>query len=142
MIGILICGHDHFACGMRDAAEMLCGPQAYLQALDYKLNEDLDVYRQNLRNQIEAWEPETEEILCLCDIQGGFPMEACLTQLPDKKVKIITETTLTLLTYLLVHRNGSQSSRQLIDNALLEAKEAIHVIDPQILFADQKGEAS
>lgn len=94
------------------------------------------------RNQIEAWEPETEEILCLCDIQGGFPMEACLTQLPDKKVKIITETTLTLLTYLLVHRNGSQSSRQLIDNALLEAKEAIHVIDPQILFADQKGEAS
>lgn len=69
-------------------------------------------------------------------------MEVCLVQLPDQKVKIITEATLTLLTYLLVHRNGSQSVQQLVNNALLEAKEAIHVIDPQILFADQRGEES
>ena len=69
-------------------------------------------------------------------------MEACLTELPLKKVKIITETTLTLLTYLLVRRNGSQDSHQMIDNAVREAREAIYVNDPQILFADQEGEAS
>ena len=142
MIGILICGHGHFARGLIEAAEMLCGPQAYLQALDYELNEDIDVYRRNLLAQIETWEPQTEEILCLCDMLGGFPMEACLTELPFKKVKIFTETTLTLLTYLLVCRNGSQDSHQMIDNAVREAREAIYVIDPQILFADQEGEAS
>ena len=30
----------------------------------------------------------------------------------------------------------------MIDNAVREAREAIYVIDPQILFADQEGEAS
>ena len=142
MLGILICGHGRFGEGLIEAAEMLCGPQPYLQALNIDLSDDLELCRQRLGTQIAAWQPDTDEILCLCDMQGGFPMEVCLVQLPDQKVKIITEATLTLLTYLLVHRNGSQSVQQLVNNALLEAKEAIHVIDPQILFADQRGEES
>ena len=140
MIGILICGRSPFARSMIEAAQTLCGSQPYLTALDYELSTDIHNYDQALKNQIEAWTDETDGILCLCDMQGGYAMEACLTQLSDMNVKIITETTLTLLTYLLVHRSHSQSLNQLINNALLEAKEAIYVIDPQILFADQRGE--
>ena len=142
MLGILICGHGRFGEGLIEAFIEIRRIIWKLQALNIDLSDDLELCRQRLGTQIEAWQPDTDEILCLCDMQGGFPMEVCLVQLPDQKVKIITEATLTLLTYLLVHRNGSQSVQQLVNNALLEAKEAIHVIDPQILFADQRGEES
>ena len=77
MLGILICGHGRFGEGLIEASEMLCGPQPYLQALNIDLSDDLELCRQRLGTQIEAWQPDTDEILCLCDTFWQMSFRRC-----------------------------------------------------------------
>ena len=83
MRGILLISHGHFAKGLKESAEMLCGacPQVFAVCLDS--SDSPEVFVDKLSRAYES-ASVYGKVLVLCDLLGGTPCNLALQLLADR----------------------------------------------------------
>jgi PTS system mannose-specific IIA component len=72
LIGLVLVSHGPLAAGLRQAAEMIMGPQEALAVLGLEPAQDMDKYRADLERLIREVD-QGEGVLVLADLFGGSP---------------------------------------------------------------------
>lgn len=72
MIGIVIVSHGPLAAGLRDAAEMIMGPQEALAVLGLEPAQEMDLFRAALESAVREVD-RGRGVLIMADLFGGSP---------------------------------------------------------------------
>ncbi|GHO42750.1 PTS sugar transporter subunit IIA [Ktedonospora formicarum] len=128
MIGIILVSHGSLAKGLKDAAEMIVGPQERLVALGMAPQADLAVLRDEIQIAIQQV-GDLGGALILVDILGGSPANAGL-HLANDKTQVICGTNLPMLLEILTLRANS-TIEELASIAVQTAREGIIHLKPQ-----------
>jgi PTS system mannose-specific IIA component len=122
MIGIVLVAHGALADGLKNAAEMIVGPQERLRTVGMQPAADLD----SLRGEIEAAAfavGAENEVLVLADLMGGSPANASAA-LALQGVPVICGVNLSMLLEVLMNRDQG-SAQDLARVALSAATEGV-----------------
>lgn len=123
MIGLIVTGHGNFATGLLSALDLIAGKQEKLKAVDFKVEDSIEVLEKNLR-KAEMDLGECEGILYLTDLAGGSPFKAAVLLSENKNSKVIAGANLGMLLEISLCR-GSANLKELKKNALEAGKNAI-----------------
>lgn len=133
MIGIVLVSHGSLAEGLKDAAEMIIGPQERLVAIGMAPHADLAT----LRGEIEAAITRVGDqggALVLVDILGGSPANAGL-HLANSGTQVICGTNLPMLLEMLTQRDNS-TIQELAEIAVQTAREGVIHLNRQLSHDD------
>ncbi|HWI65705.1 MAG TPA: PTS sugar transporter subunit IIA [Symbiobacteriaceae bacterium] len=72
MIGVVLVSHGPLADGLRQAAEMIMGPQEALAVLGLDPAQEMDKYRADLESAVKSVD-SGEGVVVLADLFGGSP---------------------------------------------------------------------
>lgn len=115
MIGIVVAGHGGFCDGLRDAAEMIMGPQEQLAMVPMGPAENLDEYKEKLqraRDQVDSG----DGVLLLVDLFGGSPSNVS-AYLLGESTEAVTGVSLPMLLEVLSSR-GDAKLGDVVDTAM------------------------
>lgn len=118
MIGIVLAGHGGFCDGIRDAAEMIMGPQERVAVVPLGPAENLDVYREKLEGAHTEVD-SGEGVLILVDLFGGSPSNVA-AYLLGSNTEVVTGVSLPMLLEVLSSRESPLS--QVVDTAVTAAQ--------------------
>jgi PTS system mannose-specific IIA component len=122
VIGIVLISHGPLAEGLKQAAEMIVGPQERLRAVGMEPGMDLTSLRREIARAVAAVGPGGEALV-LIDILGGTPANAG-SQLVGEGIPVICGVNLPMLLELLTQRENAPRD-ELTAMALQAAKEGI-----------------
>jgi mannose PTS system EIIA component len=122
VIGIVLVSHGTFAEGLKNAAEMIVGPQERLLAVSMEPEADLAALRRRIEQAVATVGPPGE-VLVLIDILGGSPANAS-ARLASRGIPVICGTNLPMLLELLTQRDNA-TQEELTDIATQAAKEGV-----------------
>lgn len=140
MIGILLVSHSQFAQGLKDAAEMIIGPQEGLEALGMQSDANLDVLQEEITQRVRAMQAQGEALI-LADLAGGSPCNSC-AHLALEGVPVLGGVNLPILLEALLQRS-SMDARTLSDALISSVGEGIVHVTRQleaVRQASEKGE--
>ncbi len=103
MIGIVICCHGKMGSGMRDAAEMIVGPQQQLGVVSVNPGNSGNDILEALSIAIKEVE-SGDGVLLLTDLFGGTPTNIGCALLGEAAVEVVTGFNLPLLIKALTSR--------------------------------------
>lgn len=115
MIGIVLISHGSLASGLRQAAEMIMGPQEELAVLELAPAQDMEAYRRDLEELI-AQVNRGHGVLVLADLFGGSPANAS-AYVVGAGVEVVCGANLPMLLEILNVR-GQQDLRTLAATAV------------------------
>ena len=118
MIGIVLAGHGGFCDGIRDAAEMIMGPQERMAVVPLGPAENLDLYREKLeqaRTEVDAG----DGVLVLVDLFGGSPSNVA-AYLLGPTTEVVSGVSLPMLLEVLSVRDSALS--QVVETAVAAAQ--------------------
>jgi PTS system mannose-specific IIA component len=118
VIGIVLAGHGGFCDGIRDAAEMIMGPQEHLAVVPLGPAENLDLYREKLE-QARTEVDSGDGVLVLVDLFGGSPSNVA-AYLLGPSTEVVTGVSLPMLLEVLSARELPLS--QVVDTAVAAAQ--------------------
>jgi PTS system mannose-specific IIA component len=104
VIGIVLAGHGSFCEGIRDAAEMIMGPQEQVAVVPLGPAENLDLYRKKLedaRTEVDSG----DGVLVLADLFGGSPSNVA-AYLLGPNTEVVTGASLPMLLEVLGARES------------------------------------
>jgi mannose PTS system EIIA component len=133
LVGIVLVSHGLLAEGMKDAVEMIVGPQERFQTVGMQPEMELAYLRTTLERAV-AEVAGAEGALVLVDILGGSPANAS-SNLALHGTQVICGVNLPMLLELLIQRETS-SLRELTAIALQAAKEGIINLTQQLTHRD------
>jgi PTS system mannose-specific IIA component len=119
MIGIVICCHGKLGDGMRDAAEMIVGPQEQLSVISVKPEDEGKAVFECLTKAIKEVD-SGEGVLLLTDLFGGTPTNigcALLGEAGEAGIEVVTGFNLPLLIKALTSRPDVMSLSELARTA-------------------------
>jgi mannose PTS system EIIA component len=105
VIGIVLAGHGGFCEGLRDAAQMIMGPQEQLALVPLGPAENLDEYREKLqraRDEVDSG----EGVLVFVDLFGGSPSNVA-AYLLGPTTEVVTGVSLPMLLEVLSARTSA-----------------------------------
>jgi mannose/fructose/sorbose-specific phosphotransferase system IIA component len=116
MVGIVLCSHSNFAQGLKDAVEMIAGPQEKLEAIGFDECTDLV----DLSEQIKEISSQfTHGCIYVCDIINGTPFNACALAIAGTDNVILTGASIPMLIELVIKRqDGGLSINDLADSVV------------------------
>ena len=131
VIGLVVVSHGTLAEGLRDAAEMIMGPQTLVRAVGMGPAANLA----QLRDEIEAAVQEVggpDYSLVLVDLLGGSPGNAS-AYLAVAGTPVVCGANLPMLLEVLTAReDGSLTPRMLAERALDAGKESVFDLGRQL----------
>jgi PTS system mannose-specific IIA component len=133
LIGIVIVSHGLLAEGLKDAVEMIVGPQTHFLTVSMQPDTSLA----SLRTMLEQAVTEVASdggTLVLVDILGGSPANAS-SYLALHGIQVICGVNLPMLLELLIQRENS-SQRELTAIALQAAKQGVIDLTQQLTHHD------
>ncbi|MBX5455741.1 MAG: PTS sugar transporter subunit IIA [Thermogemmatispora sp.] len=122
MIGVVLVSHGSLAAGLKDAVEMIAGPQEHFVAIGMPAGGSLEQLRREVEAAVRQMMSDGE-VLILIDILGGNPASASL-QLALQGTQVICGVNLPMLLEILVQREY-MSLRDLTPIAIQAAKEGV-----------------
>lgn len=116
-IGIIVCGHGHFATGITSTLELVAGEQEKYKAVNFDGSCDFGVL---LKEAVE--ELNCERLIFFTDILGGTPFrQASMIATQHQNYEVVTGTTAQMLIEACLERdeydNLNDSINELIENA-------------------------
>lgn len=105
MIGLVLVSHGPLADGLRQAAEMIMGPQAALAVLGLEPAQDMDKYQADL-SQLVREVDQGQGVLVLADLFGGSPANTAAYVL-GPTVEVVCGASLPMLIEVLSFRGDS-----------------------------------
>jgi PTS system mannose-specific IIA component len=121
-VGVVLASHAALAQGLREAAEMIAGPQEQLAVVPLGPAEDLDVYR----TRLEAAAASVDQgcgVLVLVDLFGGSPGNTA-AYLQGDRAQVVAGVSLPMLLEVLMNRAGT-TPEALARTAAAAGREAV-----------------
>jgi len=134
LVGIVLVSHGLLAEGMKNAVEMIVGPQAHFQIVSMQPDTDLASLRRMLEQAV-AEVASDGGTLILVDILGGSPANAS-AHLALQGIPVLCGVNLPMLLELLIQREHA-SQRELTSIGLQAAKEGIINLTRQLTQQDE-----
>lgn len=107
MIGIVISTHSTFARGLKDACEMVAGPQENLEAVCFMGDVDL----LELGEQIKTIGSQYEDgCIYVVDLVNATPFNASLLAIADSENVVLTGASLPMMLELITMRAGYEGT--------------------------------
>jgi|SRR5579875_2467878 PTS system mannose-specific IIA component len=129
MVGIVLVSHGSLAEGLKNAAEMIVGPQERLLVVGMEPGADPANLRQQIERAVAAL-GSPEEALVLIDILGGSPANAS-ANLANSGIPVICGVNLPMLLELLTQRENA-TQEELASIAIQTAKESVINLTQQL----------
>jgi PTS system mannose-specific IIA component len=124
VIGIVVVSHGPLAEGLKDAAEMIVGPQERFQAIGMDAAADMDRLREQIEGTVaEVGAGNDAGVLVLVDLMGGSPSNAS-AYLAAQGTPVICGANLPMLLEVLMAREHA-SIQELTDIALQTGKDGV-----------------
>lgn len=118
MLKAILTGHGEFSVGLRNALEMIAGPQENICAIPFYENEPLERFQESLEKTIQEISGEGSNLLILTDLFGGTPFNnAMLLSNGKENICVLAGTNLPMLLELI--------GEILIDSPVESAAEAL-----------------
>lgn len=133
MIGIVLVSHGLLAEGMKNAAEMIAGPQERFLTIGMQPGMNLDSLRRELESAVMDVKSDGG-VLILIDILGGNPANASLP-LALQGTPVICGVNLPMLLEILVQREHL-TLRDLLPLAIQSAREGVINLTQQLAQRD------
>jgi PTS system mannose-specific IIA component len=133
LVGIVLVSHGLLAEGLKDAAEMIVGPQTHFLTVSMQPDTDLASLRMMLEQAVTAVASDGGALV-LVDILGGSPANAS-SSLALQGIEVICGVNLPMLLELLIQRENS-SQRELAAIALQAAKQGVINLTQQLTHRD------
>jgi mannose PTS system EIIA component len=133
LVGIVLVSHGLLADGMKNAVEMIVGPQTFFLTIGMEPETELA----DVRNAVEAAVLKVTSdggVLVLVDILGGNPANAS-SRLASHGTTVICGVNLPMLLELLIQRENC-TLRELTTLAIQAAKEGVINLTQQIAQHD------
>lgn len=98
MVGIIVISHGKLAEGLKDAIEMIMGPQTQFKTLGLFPEDNPDDFRDAIKTSIKEID-DGQGILIFADLFGGSPANAAtyLVNLRPQGIEIVTGVNLPML---------------------------------------------
>jgi mannose PTS system EIIA component len=106
MIGIVICCHGTMGEGMRNAAELIVGPQKNLDVVSVKPGDGGNDILEALKKAIAKVDTGTG-VLLLTDLFGGTPTNISCALLGEANIEVVTGFNLPLLIKAITGRSDT-----------------------------------
>lgn len=123
MVNIIVTGHGHFSDGLVSALNLIAGPQANVQNVNFEASDSTELLHAHLS---EALAKTGSEVLILADLQGGSPYKEAVMlkmQTPEKNIEVISGTNFPLL--LMSTLTPADTALELAESLVAEGKAAI-----------------
>ncbi len=125
MIGIVVCGHGHFASGITSTLNLIAGSQENYAFVDFKEGMSGDNLSEALSAAIESLSDKSH-VLVLTDILGGAPFRAAsLIATQNTHIEVVSGTNAQMLIEACLEREDYDSPSQLAYAIIASAKEGI-----------------
>lgn len=125
MIGIVICTHSNFAKGLKEACEMIAGPQVNFDAICFRGDEQLLELGERIK---EVGNKYSDGCIYVVDMLNATPFNGCLLAVHGTENQIIAGASLPLVLELLIKRNGYEGTvEQLVYEILESSKDYVAV---------------
>ncbi|WP_270265346.1 PTS sugar transporter subunit IIA [Lactococcus formosensis] len=98
MIACIVTGHGEFSLGLKDALEMIAGPQELFEAIPFTRDETTDAFEVKLVEAIKHLTEQAEGLLIFTDLKGGTPFKIAMTHaIGQENTIVLTGTNLPAL---------------------------------------------
>lgn len=121
-VGVVLVSHGALALGLKEAAEMIAGPQDGMALVMLGPAEDLDVFRLKLEAAV-ADVDRGRGVLLLVDLFGGSPGNTA-AYLMSPRVEVVTGVSLPMLLEVLMNRAGAGVT-ELAQTAMQAGKDGV-----------------
>ena len=126
MIGILLCGHGHFASGLQSALTLIMGEQDDLCAVDFPKGETNTELKEHITAALERFKA-LEHVLVMCDLLSGSPFNTAIMEaMKDARIHVVYGVNLGMLMETTLMRNMGEDIDKLIqgwDDCIKELSE-------------------
>lgn len=132
MISIIIVAHGKMAAGIKDAAEIIFGPQTNLNTVSYTPDIGPVELEENVKMIIQPW-PLDSQILFMADLFGGCPYNVAATLVaanPSHRA-LLSGLNLSMLLEAFSGRLTYLDANQLADYLIKISQAAIQKYNPQ-----------
>jgi PTS system mannose-specific IIA component len=133
LVGIILVSHGLLAEGMKNAAEMIAGPQEHFLTIGMQPGIDVDSLRSELESAVTNVRCDGG-VLILIDILGGNPANAS-SHLASHGTQVICGVNLPMLLEILIQREHL-TLRDLTPIAVQAAKEGVINLTQQLAQRD------
>ncbi|MCL6572803.1 MAG: PTS sugar transporter subunit IIA [Bacillus sp. (in: Bacteria)] len=90
MIGIILCGHAHFATGLYSSIKLIAGDQENFEVIDYEEGMSSEVLSKKIDDAMQKLH-SMDGIVVLTDIAGGTPFnESAKLSITHENVQVIS----------------------------------------------------
>ena len=131
-LGILVCTHSSLADSLKQAIEMLMGPQKNFETLGLYEGGDVFSLSEEIKKQIGNM--HTEKNLVFTDLFGASPSNAAAMALVDIDAVIITGVNLPMVAEVLALRDQQQDLDNLVIDIVNKGRDSIRTITKEMIL--------
>lgn len=102
MVQVILATHGAFCTGIRNSAEMIMGPQEYMETVSMKEGGDPQEVAEEIGRLTDSYDGGT---LILADLFGGSPCNYASLQLKKQDVELVAGLSLPMLLQVLENRD-------------------------------------
>ena len=158
MLGIIVATHSNLARGLREAVEMIDGPQEHFDVVPFCEGEDITFLAERIRTIAAAYEEHGEPYVVVTDMFGATPFNAALAGLSSqspagrpqaehcssnalvRQVGILAGANLSMLMELVTQRQSCNDYKELLNGAADAALQNICSVMVRDVFSAGKEE--
>lgn len=139
MLGVILCTHSTFADGLKNAIEMIAGPQTNFDSICFMNGEDPSDLQERIN---QAALPYIENKLPYCiiaDLYAATPFNVAMTHSIDTGAIVVSGANLPFLLEVLISREMQEMDdvKTFLNNCLENAKDSMKVVDAKAMFDEQ-----
>lgn len=129
MIGVIVCTHSTLAQGLKNAIDMIVGPQEDFDVFCFMNGDDVDELREKIDSAVTKYEEKKMPCCILVDLFAATPFNAALTISMQKGVDVITGVNLPLLMDVLLSRTMFEDGdiHAFLEHSLNSVKDSMKV---------------
>lgn len=135
--GIVVCTHSNYAAGIKDAVEMIAGPQENFDVIGFMPGEEMMELSEKLKELAGQYESRKEKYIFLVDMFGATPFNAAAAALAEYDTTVITGVNMPVLMELVFSRETEEDYDSLVQTAVTQAREGIKAVGMREMFGQK-----
>lgn len=129
MIGVIVCGHGHFATGITSSLELIMGKQENYIPVDFPEGDTKTELENNIKEAINHMK-DMDNILVFTDLLSGSPFNVMILEaLKDERIRVVYGTNLGMLIESIMKRNIGIAFEELVSEAVETGKAQVGVFE-------------
>lgn len=130
MIGIILCGHGHYASGTYSALALIAGKPQCFEYVDFLQEDSTDDLSAKLKEKVELLKPQCREgIVIFTDMMGTSPYKESVElkgdYIMDYDIEVITGTNVGMLLQMSMARSYIRDMDTFLSTAMDEGRKQI-----------------